>query len=220
MISLHNRLASSFCLGMLIASFGLVSSCTTNPPPNNPPNNPPDAREELARSLKGADVNGYLFATKEEDNQITTTLTNPTLRQPIKLDDSKPLVIGYASVKDKKTNAVKILKGEIVKSGGTISIHVTDQVTNGLLVNEIFQPRNCPSGGPLFPDLNACFDDFDCKVRPNLLCEANKDCKTRFFDLACCTPNGEFHALIIVRPTRLRCLVAFPFDFDTLLLSQ
>jgi hypothetical protein len=207
---------------MLIASFGFVSSCTTNPPPDNPPNNPPDAREELVRSLKGADVNGYLFATKEESNQITTTLTNGALHQPVKLDSTKPFVIGYASVKDKKTNAVKTIKAEIVKSGSGTSLLVTDLGTNGPLVNQIFEPRSsCPTPGlPVFPNLDACFDDFECKIRPNLLCEANKDCKIRVIDLACCTPNGEFHALIIVKPTKLRCLVAFPFDIDTVTLSQ
>src|SRR5437660_8222118 len=115
MISLHNRLASSFCLRMLIASFGLLSSCTANPPPNNPPNNPPDAREELVRSLKGADVNGYLFATKEEEDRVTTSLTNPALANPVKLDSNNSLVIGYASVKDKKANTTTTLKAEVVK---------------------------------------------------------------------------------------------------------
>lgn len=211
MIFLHNRLASSFCLGMVLLSFGFVSSCKTNPP---------DAREELVRSLKGADVNGYLFATKEEDDQIITSLTNGALRQPVKLDSTHSLVIGYASVKDKKTNAVKTLKAEIIKTGSTIALHVTDLGSGGLPTKFDFPNPIACAPEHIFNTSQDCFDDYNCRIFPGLLREANRDCKIRLFGLECCFKDGTaFEALMIIRPTERRCLVAFPFDIDTVTLS-
>jgi hypothetical protein len=211
MIFQHNRVASSFCFGMALLSFGLISSCKTNPPP--------DSRDELVRSLKGADVNGYLFATKEEDNQIITSLTNGALRDPIKLDTTHSVVIGYANVKDKKTNAVKTLKAEIIKTGSTIALQVTD-LGSGLPTKFDYPPPPSCAPDPTFNTAQDCFDDYNCRIFPGLLREANSDCKIRLFDLDCCLKDGtRFAALMIIRPTRRTCLVAFPFDVDTLTLS-
>lgn len=218
MIFQNNRLVSSICLGIVLLSLTVAYGCKTNPPEIA---NAPDPREELVRSLKGANVNGYLFAIKEEANQTTTSLTNGTLRDPIKLDGANSFVLGYASVKDKKANTTKTIKAEIIKTGKTLALHVTDIATHEFLVNQIYEPQTCPSGGPIFNNVNECSDDFDCKIRPNLLCEANRDCKMRTFDLSCCVPGGlEFHLLIVVRPTKLRCLGVFPFDIDTLTVSR
>src|SRR2546423_15528414 len=130
MISLRNRLVSSLCLVMALLSLSFVFSCKTNPPP--------DAREELVRSLKGADVNGYLFATKEEEDRVTTSLTNPALGKPVKLDSNNSLVIGYASVQDKKANSTTTLKAEVVKIDKALRLHVTDIDGHKLVVDEVF----------------------------------------------------------------------------------
>ena len=212
MIALRNRPMSSLCLAMALLSLSFVFSCKTNPP---------DAREELVRSLKGADVNGYLFATKEEEDRITTSLTNPALGNPVKLDSNNSLVLGYASVKDKKTNATKTLKAEVVKIDNALKLHVTDIGTNQLVLDEVFVPRACPAGEPVFGTLTECFNDFNCKVRPELQCEANRTCRNLLFGLDCCLKDGtRIEALMIIRPTARRCLFVFPFDVDTLVLAR
>lgn len=210
MIFSHNRLSSSFCLGMVLLSLCFVSSCKPNPP---------DAREELVSSLKGADVKGYLFALKEEDNQITSSLTNGALRNPIKFDGNNSVVIGYARVKDKKTNATKTLKAEILKTDNNFTLQITDIEVGELPTKFTFpNPKVCDPAASF--TRQECFDDFNCKIRPALLCEANRSCKTQFFDFECCPKDAPgFHALIIVKPTELRCLAAFPFDIDTLVVS-
>ena len=211
MIALHNRPISSLCLVTALLSLSFVFSCKTNPP---------DAREQLVRSLQGADVNGYLFATKEEEDRVTTSLTNPALANPVKLDSNNSLVIGYASVKDKKANSTTTLKAEVVKIDNALRLHVTDIDGHKLVVDEIFTPRVCP-GEPVFGTLSECFDDFNCKVRPELQCEANRTCKSLLFDVDCCLKDGtRIEALMIIRPTARRCLFVFPFDVDTLVLAR
>lgn len=203
MIFLHTRLASSFCLGMVLL-FLNPSSCR-------------DARDEIRRSLKGADVKGYLLATKEDDDRTIITLTNGALRTPIKFGGADNLVLGYARVRDKKSKATKTLKAELVKSDNAVRLHLTDIATNEQVVNEVFVPRACPSGGPVFGDLTDCIDAFNCNIRPQLQDEANRTCKTQYFDLECCFGDGTaVHALLFVNPTDRRCHAAFPFDIDTL----
>jgi hypothetical protein len=203
MIFLPNRLASSFCLGMVLL-FLNPSSCR-------------DARDEIRRSLKGADVNGYFLATKEEDSQTIITLTNGAIRAPIKFDSANNLVLGYARVRDKQTKATKTLKAALVKSDNAFRLHVTDIATNEQVVNEIFVPRACPSGGPVFNNLTECTDDFSCKSLPQLQAEANRTCKAQYFHLECCFGDGTaVHVLYFITPTDRKCQTAFPFDIDTL----
>lgn len=45
----------------------------------------PDAKEQLVHSLKGASVDGYDFATREDETQVVTSLDNSAMRNPIKL---------------------------------------------------------------------------------------------------------------------------------------
>lgn len=202
---------SSFCLGMALLSLCFVPACDPAQP---------DAREALVRSLKGADVNGYLFATKEDENKITTTLTNGALRNPVRMGGDNRLVIGYANVKDKKTNATKTLKAEVVRTGDAYRLHFRDVNTNIDEINEVFEPKPCPPGEPVFNNSQECTDDFDCKVRPELLCEVNRTCKPLRAHLSCCFRNGTgFHALIFIEPTNIRCVTGFPFDIDTVLVE-
>ena len=200
MFFLHNRLASSFCLAMALL-FLNPSSCK-------------DARDEIRRSLKGADVTGYLLAMKEEDNRTIITLTNGAIRAPIKFGSANNLVLGYARVQDKKTKATKTMKAELVKSDNTFRFHVRDIATNEQLVNEIFVPRACPSGGPVFNDLTECTDDFNCKSLPQFQAEANRTCKAQRVHLECCLGDGtSVHFLYFITPTERRCQgPAFPLD--------
>lgn len=207
MTASRNRQAFTVCCALTLISLGGFSSCRPHPP---------GAREELVRSLKGANVEGFLFATKEEKNRITTSLTNGALEEPISLDGTGSVVLGYASVRDKATNALTTSKAEVVKADG-LKLRVTDVFTGGVKLDEPFVPRACPAGEPVFNSLNECIGDFNCKLRPELQCEANRTCRMLLFDLACCLTDGTSpHVLFIVKPTSRLCLVAFPFDIDTL----
>lgn len=217
--------AASFVLGIALLSLTFSLSCQPpSPGPNTNTNantntSAPNPRDELIRSLKGANVDGYFFRTKEDNNQVITSLINNTLGSPVKLDSSNRLVIGYANVKDKKANTTKTLKAEIVKDGEGYSLRVEDIVAGGLVIDERFAPRLCP-GVPVFDTFDQCIDDFNCKVLPELQCEANRTCKTIRTELRCCMRDGtEIHALILIVPTSIRCIVAFPFDIDTILVK-
>ena len=215
MIFLHNRLATSFCFGIVLLSLTLVSSCDPNKPPDGPtPPTKPDPREELVRSLKGANVDGYFFAMKEDANQTITSLTNGALREPVKLDGNNRLVLQYANVKEKRANTTKTLKAEIGRSDNGYKLFITDVAANHVIAEEAFAPRLCP-GVPVFDTFDQCYDDFECKVLPELLCEANRTCKSIRTELRCCMRDGtEIHALILISPTAIRCIAAFPFDID------
>jgi hypothetical protein len=211
---------------MLLLSSTFTFSCQ---PPNGPtPNSnnnantsttPRDPKAELVRALKGANVDGFYFATKEDDNQLITSLTNGALRSPVKIEDGGTFVLGYANVKDKKANTTKTLAAEIVRSGAAYSLHLKDIVAGGLVLDERFAPRICP-GVPVFNTLDECFDDFNCKVRPELLCEANRTCKNIYTEVQCCLRDGtRIHALVIIRPTARRCVAVFPLDVNEVLLN-
>jgi hypothetical protein len=211
---------------MVLLSLIVVSSCTNPPdssgekrPPKEEPGPKPDPREELVRSLKGANVDGYHFAIKEEDNQTITSLTNGALRNPVKLDDGGTLILGYANINDKKTNTTKTLQAEVARSGDAYNLHLKDLVADIRLIDERFAPRICP-GEPVFNNLDECFDDFNCKVRPELQCEANRTCKNIYTEVRCCFRDGtRIHALVIIRPTARRCVAVFPLDINEVLLN-
>ena len=219
------HLKSLLCLGMLLLSLSFLSACNPQPgtdgskPPNGtPPPGKPDPREDLVKLLKGANVDGYFFASKEDANQSIATLTNPTLREPVKLDSSNRLVLQYASVKDKKANTTKTMKAEIVRSDSGYKLFITDVVADHVIAEEAFAPRLCP-GVPVFDTFDQCYDDFNCKVLPELQCEANKTCKSIKTELRCCFRDGtEIHALIIIVPNSIRCVAAFPFDVNEVLI--
>lgn len=222
---LHNRLALSVCFGMVLLSFAVLPSCNPQPgtpdgpkPPTGTPSpGKPDPREDLVKLLKGANVDGYFFATKEDADQSVATLTNPTLREPVKLDSNNRLVLQYANVKDKKANTTKTLKAEIVRGEGGYKLFITDVVADHVIAEEAFAPRLCP-GVPVFDNFDECIADFNCKVLPELQCEANKTCKNIRTELRCCMRDGtELHVLILIVPNSRRCIVAFPFDINTVL---
>jgi hypothetical protein len=230
MISLHNRSFSAFCLAIALLSLSLVWSCQPAPPDsgNATPGSTPgaktsDPREELVRSLKGANVDGFLFATEEQDNQVVTSLTNSAVRNLITLDKGATnLVLRYTSVKDKKANSTQTTKTEVVKTGNALALQVTDIATGQVVSKDAFPPpgSHVPTG-PTFDTLEACIQDFNCTRRGALQCEADRTCKNQFAALTCCLKNGQcFSVHLIIRPTRLRCLVATFPDLEGLVLSQ
>src|SRR5687768_1070762 len=84
-------------------------------PPQPPPR--PEPKEEFTRSLKGANVDGYIFETMEDDRQSVTSLTNSVVRSLIKLDgNTNNVVLRYTSVKDKGSQATKTYKTEVSRA--------------------------------------------------------------------------------------------------------
>lgn len=207
MISPHNRSKSVFCLATALLSLGLVCSCKTATA---------DSREELVRSLKGANVDGYHFATEEGDTQVINSLTNSSVRNPIRLDgDESNQVLRYTSVKDKGTNTTRTYKTEAIRSGSTLTIQVSDIATGEVASRKAF-PAAAPhdrtgAGGssPTFDSLEDCIADFNCTKKGAIQCEANRTCEDQFAALTCCLNNGQcFSVHLIIRPTSLRCRLA------------
>lgn len=223
---LHSRSKSAFCLAVVLLSFGLVCSC--NPPQTNTAQPEParsDPKEELTRTLKGANVQGYIFETKEDDAQAVASLTNPAVRDLIRLEPgTNNVVLSYTSVKDKKANATKTYKSEITRAGDAVSILVTDFATGEAVNKDTFPPAGscCPTGVPKFDTVDACFADFNCKRRGELQCEANRTCENQFAGVTCCLNNGQcLIADLIIQPTSRRCqLVGNITDLEGIVLAH
>ena len=200
----HNyRFKSTFCLVVGLFFLGWVGACN---------NGRTDPKEELLNSLKGANVDGYVFATREDNAQVVTSLTNSAVQDIIKLDDgANNVVLRYTSVKDKNTNSTKIYKAEVVKSGTSLSILVTDMATGEAIVKETYAPPELPDNPdqrPTFDSLEACIQDFNCTRRGAILCEANRTCKNQTAALTCWLKNGQgFSVHLLIKPTSPKCLL-------------
>jgi hypothetical protein len=206
MISLHNRLKSRFCSTIVLLFLGLVCSCVTMTP---------DPREELLRSLKGANVEGYYFATKDSDTQVIASLTNNAVRNFIKLDsDNTNVVLRYTSVKDKNLNSTRTYKTEITKTGTALTLLVTDITTSEVVTKQTFPApelhKKADATGRLltFDSLEDCIRDFDCAQSGAFQCDANRTCQPQLVALTCCLNNGQcFSVHLIIRPNTRRCLL-------------
>jgi hypothetical protein len=203
MISRYNRWGSAFSLVIALLALGAVGSCTTTAPDQKP-----DLRAELTSSLKGANVDGYVFATKEDDGRVLASLTNSAVRNLITIEGGTTnTVLAYTRITDKKANTTKTYKAEAVKTGTSLALVVTDIATGDVLSKDTFPvPEPHGTGGPTFDSLEACIKDFECQRRGALQCEANKTCKDQFAALTCCLTNGQcFSVHLIIRPTTFRC---------------
>lgn len=220
MISPHNRSESAVCLAMVLLALGVVCSCNTPTP---------DPRADLVRSLKGANVELYHFATNEDEAQAIASLTNSEVRNLIKFDSAATnVILRYTSVKDKKTNTTKVYKAEITKAGAELTLLVTDFATSEVVTSKTFPvpeahpPTDTGGGPPPFDSLEACIKDFNCTRKGALQCEADRTCEAQLAALTCCLTNGQcFSVHLIVRPSTWRCTLrdSIP-DLDGLVLSQ
>lgn len=115
-------------LVLVLVSMALfATSRSTGPIESNAQSIKTDPREELVRSLKGANVQGFDFATSENDAQARAILIKDAAKDLIRLGNSDTnLVLQYTSVKNKKTNTTKTFKTEIVKRGKSLSLVTTD----------------------------------------------------------------------------------------------
>src|SRR5262245_43464390 len=166
---------------LAVLSIGLLVSC------NKPPAPAPDPKAELVSSLKGADVQGFLFSLNEEENRTTSSLTNRAVHDLIRLDPKTDtsLPLRYTRVQENGTASTS--RTEVVKKGSSLACVVSD-VTTGKIIDQ----RELPPAGPTcspegqFDSLQACIQKFNCDSRGTLLCEANRTCKAQFAALTCC----------------------------------
>ena len=220
MISMYNKSKSAFCLLISVLSLVLVCGCSTTKP---------DAREDLVRSLKGANVDGYFFATSEDEVQIATSLTNSAGRNLIKLDSAATnLVLRYTSVKQKSTNATRTYKAEVTKAGSALTLLITDIASGEVITRTPFpapEPHSktdSSAAPPAFDTLEDCIRDFNCTRRSALQCEADRTCQNQFAGLICCLKNGQCISVhFVIKPTAFRCrFIDFVGDLEGLVLSQ
>lgn len=130
------RLDSAFHVAVALLSLGLVCSCSET--------SPPDSRQSLVGSLKGANVEGYLFAVTETDDQRTASLTNNAVNNLITLGSGDSnLVLRYSRVLDRKTNTRSLFRTEVVKRGTSLTLAVTDMAEN-----KVVEQRPFPPSGP------------------------------------------------------------------------
>jgi hypothetical protein len=201
----------------------LVASCTARQT---------DPREELRRSLKGSDVNGYVFTFSEDDAGSTAAFTNPGWRNGLALDKANPhAVLRYTRVRDKKRGTTTTYRAEAVPSGQGVAVRVTDLDRNIILSEKAFVPvarfgSVCTEEQQTYPSLDACLADFNCACRAGLQCEANRRCETIFADIECCVIGSTGtrqcrHPLMIITPNAPRCeVVGFLPDEGSLVLSR
>ena len=229
MNSSHTSSTFVFPLLTALVAVALVASCNpqTGQPPPSPspsPTTQSDPKAELTTVLKGADVSAFDFERTENDTQIVSSFTNRSLKNVVTVQPGQNnIVLKYTSVKDKGRNTAQVTKTELTRADNALAIVVTDFNTGAAISKDTFpppQPHN-PSA-PTFDSLQACIDDFNCKHRGELLCEANRTCKDQFAALTCCLKSGQcFSVHLIIRPTRPLCqLINSAVNFEGFVLEQ
>lgn len=169
-----------------------------------------DPKADLIASLKGADVDGYLFSMNEDGVETSASLTNKGLYDVYSLGrGDADLVLRYSSVEDYATGKTSIYKSEIIKSGTSLTLIVTDVATNKAISKTalpVAGPACQPAGQ--FSSINACIERFRCLNGGALLCNANTTCQPQFAALTCCLTNGQLVSVhLVFNPTSLKCLV-------------
>lgn len=208
MIFLHNRSSFVFCLLILCLSLGFVSCKDART----------DPREELVGSLKGANLEGFYFETRDDGTQEIASLTNGVIADAIKLDSDSTLVLRYTRVKDKKANTSKTYKMEAIKTGNQLTLQVTDIATGGTVIKETgdFPPPSAATTGQQCSPVFKSFEDCLCSQNAALLLEANRTCKAQRGGGICCINGQLFSVHTIVMPTKLTCLIGFFEGIDEL----
>jgi hypothetical protein len=170
-----------------------------------------DPKADLIRSLKGADVQDYLFSLIEGETQTTSALTNKAVQSVITLGKKDTgVVLRYTRVEDKRANASKIYKSEITKQDGSLVLVVTELATGAVIEEESFPVAGptCEPAGQ-FDSISACIDEFNCTNKGPLQCEANRTCKPQVAALTCCLKNGSILSVhVTLQPVMgLSCLL-------------
>jgi hypothetical protein len=176
-----------------------------------------NAREDLVRALGNTNLSGFDFESTENDAQLITSFTNSNVKSVIRLEGgTNSVVLKYTGVKDKGKNTSTTYKTELSRSGNTLAMLVTDLASGAIVSRDTFPPPTSHDPvGPTFDSLEDCINDFDCKRKGALQCEANRTCKDQFAALTCCLKNGECYSVhLIIRPTRILCQLLPPWITD------
>ena len=194
-----NRSGFVFCSLLLCLSLGFVSCQDARP----------DPKEELVGSLKGANLEGFYFETRDNDTQEISSLTNGIIADAIKLDSDATLILRYTRVKDKKANTSKTYKTEAITKGNQLTLQVTDIATGESVIKETGEFAALPAAttgaqcSPVFKSTEDCL----CSQTAALRLEANRTCKAQRGGGICCI-NGQLISVhTFVMPTKLTCLI-------------
>jgi hypothetical protein len=199
MIILPRQVVHGFSVAAALLSVALICSCkpTTSSP-----------REDLAQSLRGANLDGFEFATEEAGDEDVSSFTNRVVRNLIRLDGGDAnLVLRYTRISTRSSKTARTYRTEITKKGAGLTLSVIDIGTNEVVTKETFPAPTSRHEGP-FDSLEACLKDFDCVNRGPLQCEANRTCKDQYAALTCCLTSGECYSVhLVIKPTRFPCLL-------------
>lgn len=215
MISINKQ--TGLCLTIALLSLILVNSCQP------PASGAKDEKDELVRSLKGANVEGFHFATQENESQEVSSLTNSAVSNLIKFDEATTnVVLRYTSIKNKETNTTNTYKTEIVKTGTALDFLITDIATGEAIFKKTLPPITNTDNPPAFDSFEACINNFNCKNQSALQCEANRTCEPQFAALICCRTDGQCISVhLVIRPNTTKCkLRDLVPDLDGILVTR
>ena len=187
-----------------LAALVLVASCKATPP---------DPRADFARALKGANVEGYQFATREDDAFVVTSLTNPAVRAVLRLGDAQRTPLQYTRVLDRKANTERLYRTDVVRDGATLTLVVTDLATDAVVSDRAFPAPEDDDTTPPTPTagydtLEQCTADFNCEHGGRLQCAANRSCQDQLAALTCCLKSGDCYSVhLVIKPTAPRCVI-------------
>lgn len=201
-----NKRKLVWCSTFVLLGAAVFASCS-KPPAAVTSDPKSDPKSELANSLKGVDVSGFEFSTREDDAIGFAAFTNRAVRDLITLEKgTNNVVLQYARIKDKKANTTKTYKTEVVRKDTRISVRVTDFDTNAVISDDDTEPPPPPPRGGDFNTLEECLADFNCKHRGEVQCAANRTCKTQIVGIMCCLTNGQCISVhLVIKPNSLKC---------------
>jgi hypothetical protein len=168
-------------------------------------------REELVTALKGANVDGFMYETRENDAQAIASFTSGAITEPVEMKGDATVVLKYSRVTDKKANTTNVYRTEAIRAGDKLTLQVVDIASGASLVhleNDFGAPPALAAGTTCGPPAFKNFDDCLCSLRAALQVEANRTCTVQFGAATCCiNGTGLFSVHIFATPNSPRCLL-------------
>jgi len=162
---------------------------------------PAFADDELLRALGDAKPADYAFATSDDEEQATASLTYRGLRERVTMSGTK-LILKVARVTDKKSGVARIYRTEILRVKDAVTLRISDVDTGEVILDRLAPPPVHGGGG----DFDECFRNFECNLRGPLQCEADRTCEPQVVAVTCCDDQGNCISVhFIVRPQAVRC---------------
>jgi hypothetical protein len=206
-------MTSRFSIGLV--ALALICSCKTATS---------DPKKELLAELNGANVQGYAFASFEDDANAMASLTNGAIESGLTLAKGDTLPLRYATLKDKKANTTKTYKTAIVRDGTSLSLLTTDLANSRVIDRQSFPTgpgpdlRNCGT----FTACGVAESDYNDNQKPLLQAEANRTCHEVRGGYTCrISPGNCVIVDTFVAPNSPRCeMRRFMVDIDKLSLKR